>query len=51
VTARAKVGGDDAVRAGFTDADFDSLPRQEISAGENGIDAGDQELARVSAAA
>ena len=51
MTASAKVGGDDAVRAGFTGADFASLPRQEITAGETGIDAGDQDLARVAAAA
>jgi hypothetical protein len=46
-----KVGGDDAVRAGFTGADFEALPRQEITAGEEGINAGDQDLARASAAA
>lgn len=46
-----KVGGDEAVQAGYTGADFDALPRQEISAGERGIDAGDQDLARSAAAA
>jgi len=46
-----KTGADDAVRAGFTSTDFEALPRGEITAGETGIDAGDQDLARVSAAA